>query len=89
MIVDLDQRLRRSRVALYAAVSSNCQGPRSMEVVYFTLTAIACYVVSDLVLNRMEVMAGRRFDNRTLIFFAILLPLALVTFALVRNLAGT
>ena len=60
-----------------------------MEVVYFTLTAIACYVVSDLVLNRMEVMAGRRFENRTLIFFAILLPLALVTFALVRNLAGT
>jgi hypothetical protein len=89
MIVDLDQRVRRGGVALYAAVSSNCQGPRSMEVVYFTLAAIACYVVSDLILKRMEVMAGRRFENRTLIFFAILLALALVSFALVRNLAGT
>ena len=51
MIVDLDQRVRRGGVALYAAVFSNCQGPRSMEVVYFTLTAIACYVVSDLALE--------------------------------------
>ncbi|NCF27305.1 MAG: hypothetical protein GWP69_07975 [Gammaproteobacteria bacterium] len=89
MIVDLDQRVRCSCVAVYAAVSSNFQDPRSMEIVYFTLTAIACYVVSDLVLKRMELIAGRRFENRTVIFFAIMLALALVSFALVRNLAGT
>lgn len=59
-----------------------------MEAVYFTLTAVACYVISDWVLKRMEVFAGRRFEYRTLIFFAILLGLALVSFALLRNLAG-
>ncbi|MCK5362888.1 MAG: hypothetical protein KAR22_07975 [Gammaproteobacteria bacterium] len=59
-----------------------------MEVVYFTLTAIACYVISDWVLKRMEGIAGRRFEHRTLIFFALILSLALVSFALVRNLAA-
>jgi len=59
-----------------------------MEVVYFTLAAIACYVISDWALKRMEATAGRRFEHRTLIFFAIILSLALVSFALVRNLAG-
>lgn len=59
-----------------------------MEVVYFTLTAIVLYVFSDWVLGRMEAFAGRRFEHRTLIFFALLLGLALVTFALIRNLMG-
>jgi hypothetical protein len=59
-----------------------------MEAVYFTLTAIACYVVSDWLLKRAEAIAGRRFENRTLIFFAIILTLTLLCFALVRHLAG-
>ncbi len=59
-----------------------------MEVVYFTLTAIACYMISDWALKRMETMAGRRFEHRTLIFFAMILSLALVSFALVRKLVG-
>ncbi len=59
-----------------------------MEVVYFTLTAVACYMISDWALKRMEVMAGRRFEHRTLIFFAMILSLALVSFALVRSLVG-
>ena len=59
-----------------------------MEAVYFTLTAIACYVISDWALKRMEAIAGRRFEHRTLIFFALILSLALVSFALVRNFAG-
>ncbi len=56
-----------------------------MEAVYFTLTAIACYVIADWALERMEAMAGRRFEYRTIIFFALILGLALVSFALVRN----
>ena len=59
-----------------------------MEAVYFTLTAIACYVVADWALKRMEAMAGRPFEHRTLIFFAIILSLALVSFALIRHFAG-
>ena len=59
-----------------------------MEIVYFTLTAIVLYVFSDWVLRRMEAFAGRRFEHRTLIFFALLLGLALASFALIRNLMG-
>ena len=59
-----------------------------MEVVFFTLTAVACYMISDWALKRMEATAGRRFEHRTLIFFAMILGLALVSFALVRNLVG-
>ena len=58
-----------------------------MEAVYFTLTAIVCYVLSDWLLRRMEAIAGRRFEHRTLIFFALILSLALLSFALVRNFA--
>jgi hypothetical protein len=59
-----------------------------MEVFYFTVTAILCYVIADWALKRVEAIAGRRFENRSVIFFAILLGLALVSFALVRHLAG-
>ena len=67
---------------------SNRQTQRSMEAFYFTVTAILCYVIADWALRRVELIAGRRFENRTLIFFGILLGLALVSFALVRNFAG-
>jgi hypothetical protein len=56
-----------------------------MEAVYFTLTAIVCYVVSDWLLTRMEAVAGRRFEHRSLVFFAIILGLALLSFALIRK----
>ena len=59
-----------------------------MEIVYFTLTAIVLYVVSDWALRRIEAFAGRQLEHRTLIFFAIILSLALVTFGLIRSLAG-
>jgi len=60
-----------------------------MEVFYFTVTAILCYLIADWALKRVETMAGRRFEHRTLIFFAALLGLALGSFALVRNLVGS
>lgn len=59
-----------------------------MEVFYFTVTAILCYVIADWVLKRVEAVAGRRFENRSLIFFGILLGLALASFSLIRSLAG-
>ena len=43
---------------------------------------------SDWVLQRVEVAVGRRFEHRSLIFFAILLTLALTSFSLLGNLAG-
>lgn len=57
-----------------------------MEAIYFIVTAIALYFVSDRILDRIEVAFERRFEHRTLIFFAILLVLTLTSFALIRKL---
>jgi len=57
-----------------------------MEVVYFTLVAIGLYFFADWLLNRVERARGARFENRSLIFFAIILLLALVSFQLMQLL---
>jgi hypothetical protein len=59
-----------------------------MTIVYFTLAALALYLVSDRVLDWLERRAGRRFENRSVIFFGLLLGLSLATFALVRRFVG-
>ena len=59
-----------------------------MSVVYFTVVGIALYFVSDWLLQRVEVHSGKRFENRTLIFFVILLTLALITFSFIQKLTG-
>ena len=59
-----------------------------MNILYFTLTAVLLYLAADWILNRIETAAGRRFEYRSLIFFAILLAMALTAFALIRHLAG-
>lgn len=59
-----------------------------MEVVYFTLVGIVLYFVSDWLLRRAEAMAGRSFEHRTLIFFFILLVLAMSSFSLIRHLTA-
>ena len=59
-----------------------------MELIYFTIVAVGLYLVSDLVLRVAENAFGRRFENRSLIFFALLLGSALATFALIRHIFG-
>ncbi len=59
-----------------------------MEIVYFTLVAAGLYLFSDWLLRRVEAARGSRFENRSLIFFGILMTLALVAFALLRRLGG-
>lgn len=59
-----------------------------MNIVYFTLVAALLYLFSDWVLQRAEIAAGRRFEHRSLLFFAILLPLAILSFTLLGNLAS-
>ena len=56
-----------------------------MSMVYFTVAGIALYFVADWSLERMEIAAGRRFEHRSLIFFFILLTLALISFSLIRG----
>ncbi|HSA89941.1 MAG TPA: hypothetical protein VLF42_08605 [Burkholderiales bacterium] len=59
-----------------------------MDIVYFTLIAIGLYFGADRLLDYLERARGKRFENRQVVFFAIILPLALVTFWLVRVLSG-
>ena len=59
-----------------------------MEIIYFTVTAMFLYVAADWILKRMEIAAGKRFEKRSLIFFAILMTLAVTSFTLIRTLTG-
>jgi len=59
-----------------------------MEIVYFTVIAIGLYFAADALLDWAERRRGRRFENRQVVFFAIILPLALLTFWLLRLFSG-
>jgi hypothetical protein len=59
-----------------------------MSIIYFTLVAIILYLVSDWILDQIELRAGKRYEHRSLIFFAILLTLALTTFTLIQQYTG-
>ncbi|MBY0575191.1 MAG: hypothetical protein K2P67_01135 [Gallionellaceae bacterium] len=50
-----------------------------MEVVYYTLVAAGLYFMSDWLLDRIEILRGERLQYRSVIFFAIILALALLT----------
>lgn len=60
-----------------------------MEMLYFTLAAVFLYVGADWILDRIEVAIGRRFEYRNLIFFAILLFMALSSFTLIRHFSSS
>ncbi|MCG6950875.1 MAG: hypothetical protein LJE90_00750 [Betaproteobacteria bacterium] len=59
-----------------------------METVVFTLVAIGLYFGADALLEWIERRRGARFENRQLVFFAIILPLALIAFWLMRLYSG-
>ena len=57
-----------------------------VELVAYTLAGIILYFGSDWILQQMENAAGRKFENRNLVFFAIILILTLSSFAIIRLL---
>jgi DMSO/TMAO reductase YedYZ heme-binding membrane subunit len=59
-----------------------------MSAVWFTIVAVILYLVSDWILERIEVSLGKRLDHRSLIFFVILLTLAVTTFAVIQRSTG-
>lgn len=59
-----------------------------MSSLYFTLLAIVLYLACDRLLDLLERRAGRRFENRSLLFFALLLGFSVVTFAVIRRIVG-
>jgi len=60
-----------------------------MEILYFTVVAVGLYAISDALLNYIERTRGARFENRQMIFFCIILVLALITFQAMRLLMRT
>jgi len=60
-----------------------------MDLLYFTAVAIGLYFGADWLLERLERARGRRFENRQVVFFAIILPLALAAFWLMRTFSGS
>jgi predicted PurR-regulated permease PerM len=58
-----------------------------MELVYFTVIAVGLYFAADRLLDWIERRRGARFENRQIVFFAIILPLALLTFWLLQRLS--
>jgi hypothetical protein len=58
-----------------------------MEALWFTLVAVVLYLAADRILLAIEAALGRTLEYRSLIFFGLLLGMALVAFALIRRLA--
>ncbi len=57
-----------------------------MQYVAYTITAIVLYLFSDWILNRIEVSRGKRFEYRSIIFFAIIVALAVGSFEIIDRL---
>ena len=59
------------------------------EILIFTLNGIVIYLVADWAVRRIEEKRGAALKRRQIVFFAIFLSLALVTFQLLRSLLQT
>ena len=55
-----------------------------MEMVYYTIAAVVLYMVSDYILNTIEIKMGKRLPNRSFIFLIIISILAMVSFSFIR-----
>lgn len=51
-----------------------------MEIILFTLVAILLYLIADKLLRFFEARRGEPLPHRSLIFFVLLLTLALLSF---------
>lgn len=56
-----------------------------MEMVLFLTVGIGLYLGADWLLNRIEMARGARLEHRTLVFFGILLSLALIMFMVLER----
>jgi len=59
-----------------------------MEIIYFTLTAIVLYLAADYIVRRLETASDLVREYRAVVFFGVLLVLALVSFAFIRRVVS-
>ncbi len=55
-----------------------------MEIIIFTLNGIVIYLLSDWILRIIERYRDKPFTNRSVVFFAIFLPLILLSFQIIN-----
>jgi len=60
-----------------------------IEILLFTLVAIVIYLVSDWIIRMIEARRSEVLKNRQVVFFAIFLVLALISFRMLRILLTT
>ncbi len=60
-----------------------------MEIILFTGVGMVLYLLTGQLLTALEKMHGEPLPQRNIIFFVIIVALALPTFAIVRTLTGT
>ncbi len=59
-----------------------------MEFIYYTIAGLILYYLSDWILVQIEKWRGEAFEQRTMIFFVIILVLALSSFKAIEMLTA-
>ena len=59
-----------------------------MAYLYFTITAVFLYLFSDWLVNKIEAYYGKRLEYRSVIFFVIIMVLALGSFSIIDRITG-
>ena len=59
-----------------------------MAYLYYTVTAVLLYLVSDWILNKIELRIGKRLQYRSVIFFVIIMALAVSSFEMIDRIVG-
>lgn len=57
-----------------------------MEFIYYTIAAVVLYMLSDFILNRIEIKMGKRLPNRSFIFLIIIMILSISLFNLLQSI---
>jgi predicted PurR-regulated permease PerM len=59
-----------------------------MAYLYYTVTAVILYLFSDWILNKVEQRLGKRLQYRSVVFFAIIMVLAIGSFEMIDRIIG-
>ena len=59
-----------------------------MAYLYYTVAAVALYLLSDWILNKIEQRLGKRLQYRSMVFFVIIMVLALGSFEMIDRIVG-
>lgn len=60
-----------------------------MEIIIFTLNAIVIYFLADWIVRLIESRRGKALKQRQIVFFAVILVLALTSFQMLQTLLGS